>query len=208
MEVDKIILKAVFYFIGSLGGASLLIFSLSSFLGKIWSQKLVSKYKNKLEKDLQEIKKEHNKEIDNYKSKLDRTLEDYNRFSGKRFGIINETWSAVFRLVEDLKIYKRDKSDYPGDDYLLKDIQKSSEYLMLIEKNSLYFNDNIEKLLKNYLNEHSVLIGVANSQINKGNLKENFDDIFKNIIEGAVNRDKIRSEIKSEFKKELMSINL
>src|SRR5680860_1855995 len=128
MSEIEIVLTIVSSFVVSLGGASILIWALSSYLGKIWADKLLIKYKS--EKDL---------EIEKYKNQLDRLLSDYNRFSGKKFEIIQETWETLFTLVEDLKIYP--KNPEMNSARLAEHVQIASKYLTIIKKNSLYFSN-------------------------------------------------------------------
>jgi hypothetical protein len=189
MKEDEII-RAIFYFISSLGGASVLIWSLSSFLGKIWADKLLIKYKS--EKDL---------EIEKYKNQLDRLLSDYNRFSGKKFEIIQETWEALFTLVEDLKIYP--KNPEMNSARLAEHVQIASKHLTIIKKNSLYFSNATKELLEKYLFAHSLLIGLTNQEINKAKELPDFAKIMKDVENGAKERDGILEEIKTELRKEL-----
>ena len=187
---DDEIMRAVFYFISSLGGASVLILALSSYLGKIWASKFLIKYKS--EKDL---------EIEKYKNQLDRLLGDYNRFSGKKFGIIQETWEALFSLVEELKIYP--KNPEMNSARLAEHVQIASKYLTVIKKNSLYFSNTTKELLEKYLFNHSLLISLTNQEINKAEELPHFTKIMQDVEKGAKERDEILDEIKIEFRKEL-----
>lgn len=190
MDTNEVIFKAVSYFILSLGGSSVLIWALSSYVGKIWADKFLIKYKT--EKDL---------EIEKYRNQLDRLLSDYNRFSGKKFEIIQETWESLFALMEDLKIYP--KNQEMNDACLIEHIQIASKYLTIIKKNSLYFSDEIKELLEKYLFAHSSLIGLTNQEINKRDGLPDFVKIIQEVESGAKERDGILEEIKMKLRKEL-----
>ncbi|MDD3939591.1 MAG: hypothetical protein PHF49_02970 [Patescibacteria group bacterium] len=187
---DDEIIRAIFYFISSLGGGGVLIWTLSNYLGKIWADKLLIKYKS--EKDL---------EIEKYKNQLDRLLGDYNRFSGKKFEIIQETWEALFSLVEELKIYP--KNPEMNSVHLAEHVQIASKYLTIIKKNSLYFSNTTKELLEKYLFNHSLLISLTNQEINKAEDLPDFNKIMQDVEKGAKERDEILDEIKIEFRKEL-----
>ena len=69
MNFDEI-LKISATIISTLGGASLIVFGLSSWLGKIWANKLMEKDKSKFMRDLETLKYGLVNETESYKIKL------------------------------------------------------------------------------------------------------------------------------------------
>ncbi|HBW35631.1 hypothetical protein [Desulfosporosinus sp. BICA1-9] len=103
-------MKEIFQLIGavifSLGGAGAIIFALSSWLGKVWANRI-----------LEEEKKKHQLEIEEYKSKLMLELNKVNSLNqkalyitkvqyNKEFGIYQDIWEKLFDcIVATINLY-------------------------------------------------------------------------------------------------------
>ena len=87
--------KIIFAGLATTALSGVVIFGLSNWLGKIWANRILEKEKNIFKK-----------EIEKYKLELDKARYDYQRYSSKKFLIIEETWNAMFEIVKELKIFK------------------------------------------------------------------------------------------------------
>ena len=114
--------------IASLGGGGLIVFALSSWFGKIWADKMLSKYKAKLNREFEDIKSRRVSEIEKYKSELEQARSDYQMYSSRKFEIIEETWSAMFSISDELKPYNKNNDDY--DQFLLESINIILKYCL------------------------------------------------------------------------------
>ncbi|MGD9639413.1 MAG: hypothetical protein AB7U85_10245 [Alphaproteobacteria bacterium] len=90
--------ELAFYIIGSFGGAGAIILAVSSWLGKIWANRVMEKdranYSKELEKLRAELEKSNNKEIEEIKNELSIYKEQYLKgFNDK----IN-----IYRMVVDI----------------------------------------------------------------------------------------------------------
>lgn len=192
--------------IASLGGGGLIVVALSSWLGKIWADKMLNNYKAELDKELEDIKSRHASEIEKYKSELEKARSDYQRYSGRKFEIIEETWSAMFSISDELKPYNRNSDDY--SQYLLNLINIVSKYMTVINRNSLYFDDEIKDLLLRYISISSDIVGTASKMIKEAEhkLEKEFPNIVSYILKNEAERTKLLEEIRIKFRQELSVI--
>jgi hypothetical protein len=184
----------------SLGGGGAIVWGLSSFLGNLWSKKLIAKYQLDLDEKFEKIKKEYTTEVETYKSELEKARNDYYRFSSKKFEIIEQTWSAIFDITEELKIYNKNEDNY--SEYLKSSIQTINKYTKIIQKNSLYFNEEITKLLNSYILMSSELTANASKKIIELDTPNKFQEIINDISEASQKRELLRDDIKNKFKDE------
>jgi len=190
--------------ITSLGGGGAIVWALSSYIGKIWADRALADHKLKLDKELERLRKEHQAEIEKYKTELEKAKDDYNRYSSKKFEIIEETWTAMFKIIKELKIYNLNDGNYSN--FLQDTLNVISEYLILIKKNSLYFDDDLCKLLNDYVSLSSKVVSDASEKIKREGSFDNkniVSDILQEVYNTATERDRLLDEIKKQFRKEL-----
>lgn len=185
------IFKLLLSMLVSVGGAGFLILALSNWLGKIWAKKINDEYKANLDK-----------EIESYKSELESIRNDYQRFASKKFMIIEETWLAMHSIVDEMTIYNPNHNNY-----LSEIINVVTRYCRVINRNSLFFSDEIQKLLNDYVSACSDVTYSISEELknNIGNIdnKETVQKIIENIYKKANTREEILKKIKLEFKREL-----
>lgn len=75
----------------SLGGGGVIVFALSSWLGKVWANRILEKEK-----------KEHQLEIENYKSKLALELNNFNSLNEKALHITNIQYDKEFEIYQNI----------------------------------------------------------------------------------------------------------
>lgn len=203
MSLYEIFLTAMAV-LGSLGGGGVIVWSLSSYLGKIWLNQMIVKQKAELQRELELLKNEHRTELEIYKTELEKARSDYNRYSGKKFEIIEETWSAMFNIIQELQIYNLNDGDYLK--FLQKTLNVVSNYLVLIRKNSLYFDDDLKKLFSDYVSLCSKVVSNASEEIKRaGNFddKKKVSEIMSGVYKTATERDVLLEKIRLKLRREL-----
>lgn len=86
------ILGAVFV---SLGGSTVIILGLSKWFGDVFAQKLILGFKNKHEKDLEDLKSGYQKELESTKVELDKAKSQFLRYTEKQFELYNDLWKVL-----------------------------------------------------------------------------------------------------------------
>ncbi len=195
------IFKSFLSMLVSMSGTAVIVFALSSWLGKIWSERILNEHKAKLEKEIEEVKKKHIAEIETFKSEMEKVRNDYHRFSNRKFEIIDETWSAMLDITDELKIYKNNEI---YKNFLLNSIATIGKYLKIIRKNSLFFNNETRELLLKYISNCSDITTTASEKIkNIPDGNEEWKSILSEVFKKAIEREKILDEIRIKFQKEL-----
>ena len=100
-------------FLTSLGGGGIIIFGCSSWLGKVWANRILESEKLTLQKEIEVHKTGLQKEIEGEKTKLQQEVErikvqyqlesekhkaKYLRYSESQFKLYNDLWSALCEL--------------------------------------------------------------------------------------------------------------
>jgi len=86
------ILGAVFV---SLGGSTVIILGLSKWFGDVFAQKLILGFKNRHEKDLEDLKSGYQKELESTKVELDKAKSQFLRYTEKQFELYNDLWKVL-----------------------------------------------------------------------------------------------------------------
>lgn len=133
-EVFKIIFSALV----SVGGAGVIILALSSWLGKIWSNRLI-----------ESVKKEYQKEIESYRNQLEILRTTTLRYLGEQFNLYNKLWHSLCDLKSAAGLLWEEaiKSNLRSFSMQLK---KTSDEA---EKSYLFIEDSHYKELSKLLNE-------------------------------------------------------
>ena len=79
----------------SIGGASVVIVGLSKRFGEFISQRLLDRYNNKHESELEAIKNKYQKELESTKTDLDKAKSLYLRYTEKQFELYNDLWKVL-----------------------------------------------------------------------------------------------------------------
>jgi len=119
-----------FAIIGSVGGSAVVIAGLSSWLGKVWANRILEQDKKKYGEELELIKKQYEVHFDGLKAIL-------LRYSENQFDIYRELWSSLCELkltTDDL--WTRATPDNVGR--FSEQLNKSRFWL---EKSSLFIED-------------------------------------------------------------------
>lgn len=98
------IIQALWVFVGRLGGLAVIVLGLSSWIGKIWANKMMEKVKIKLIK-----------ELESYKKDLDRSNYVTKTQYDKEFSIYLEIWGALSKCVTSTLNLFLVYEDFPPD---------------------------------------------------------------------------------------------
>ena len=135
------IFKIIGAVIAGLGGSSIIILGLSSWLGKVWANRIFEKEKLKYEKELQDYKGAIDKEMQRLKTLDEKALYTTRIQYEKEFEIYQNIWKILVELVWAAKnLYPIDGRRFPEDE----DDASIEEYK---KKYSLY-----NKKFNNFLN--------------------------------------------------------
>ena len=98
MTWDDVFKIAVSIFV-SIGGGATLLFGLSSWLGKIWAERILSSDRDRYNRQLEILKRDLSSDVEKLKSQLALKLEISKRFSEKQFYLYNDLWSSLCDLM-------------------------------------------------------------------------------------------------------------
>ena len=183
------IFKLFISMLASVGGAGILILGFANWFGKIWAKKINDEYKTRLDK-----------EIEHYRSELEKARNDYQRFASRKFLIIEETWSAINNIVDELENCKTNSNN--PETYLHELLNSVRQYSKTISKNSLYFSDEIRTILNRYISICAEVYLVVEDELKKQDFKD-LNKMLQKVYNKAIEREEILEEIRLKFKKEL-----
>lgn len=82
----------------ALGGGSAIVLAMSSWLGKLWADRIMENARSTHQKELESLKAEYQKHLEAYKSELDMAKLNYIRYSDHQFTLYNELWGSLCEL--------------------------------------------------------------------------------------------------------------
>jgi hypothetical protein len=82
----------------SIGGSSILIIGLSSWLGKVWADRILEQDRLKYQSELEKVKSNYEKELEKYKDELDTSKALFLRYSEHQFTLYNNLWNSLCDL--------------------------------------------------------------------------------------------------------------
>ncbi|WP_157091339.1 hypothetical protein [Paenibacillus antarcticus] len=154
------ILKVITGIITSIGGVSLVIIGLSSWLGKIWANRILEKDRLNYNEKLEKIKSEYLTDLEEKKGEIDKAKTLFSRYSEHQFSLYTE----LYRSLYDLKI-AADKLWEIADYNKLRDFSKQlNNTITTVEKSILLIEDD------HYSQLTELLDAFANYKIGKTDL--------------------------------------
>jgi len=143
------VFKIVFAAFTSIGGASVVIIGISSWLGKVWANKILEKDKNTYTLTLEEIKVKYQKELEVHRNELDKAKTLFARYSEHQFNLYNELYSSLY----DLKISADNLWELAEFNRLKLFSKQLMQTKKIIEKNILLIEDGHYEQLINLLDQ-------------------------------------------------------
>ena len=148
--------QVVSTFIISVGGAGAIILAMSSYFGKIWSDKYI-----------ESVKSNYQKELEAYKNELDMIKETALRYSRQQFELYNKLWSSLY----DLKLTADMLWEEANEQNLRKFSIQLKKTIDEVEKSCLFIEDMHYERLSKLLN------AFKNYQIGKKELIQLYRDL-------------------------------
>lgn len=193
------ILGAVFV---SLGGSTVIILGLSKWFGDVFAQKLILSFKNKHEKDLEDLKSGYQKELESTKVELDKAKSQFLRYTEKQFELYNDLWKVLLytknqadslwevanpdqipSFSEQIKLSK----DAIDDNMLLIEESHYEKLMVLIKQFEQFQFGKIRLVdLRGQTPEKIIELGLTKEQIQQTiglnkSIKDNYDNLIMEI---------------------------
>jgi hypothetical protein len=203
------IMKLLTATISSMGGAAIIIFSISKWYGDFLSQRLLDNYNNKHSQELEEIKGKFNKELEETKSVIEKAKFHFFKYSEKQFDLYNDLWRVLLytklqadqlwdtpipekipSFSEQIKLTK----DAINDNLLLIEEEHFDKLLELIDQfEQFQFGKvklvDISRIIENHTEKISILETKETIELNK-KTKESYDNLIQEI--GRTFRNQIK----------------
>ncbi|WP_066219768.1 hypothetical protein [Formosa haliotis] len=202
------ILGAVFV---SLGGSTVIILGLSKWFGDVFAQKLILGFKNRHEKDLEDLKSGYQKELESTKVELDKAKSQFLRYTEKQFELYNDLWKVLLytknqadslwevanpdqipSFSEQIKLSK----DAIDDNMLLIEESHYEKLMVLIKQFEQFQFGKIRLVdLRGQTPEEIIELGLTKEQIQQTiglnkSIKDNYDNLIMEI--GKTFREQIK----------------
>lgn len=165
------------------------------------NERVKGSVKNSFDKKLEQLKKEHSKELSHFQTELNylKTKENFKftKLHEKRFEVLEKTYYYINETSQLLKFYVfplKGTLEGKTKEMLSEDFVNSiDQFEMHFKYNSIYFDETIEKLLKDFFNQ-SVLIFATYGK------NESVDDNLHSIKEFNNNLAPIKKQIEIKFR--------
>ncbi|MCP1425448.1 putative phosphohydrolase [Paenibacillus xylanexedens] len=200
------ILKISGSILASIGGASIIILGCSSWLGKIWAARIQEKDKQQYQKELEELKANYVRDLEEKKSELEKRKILFNRYTENQFILYND----LYRSLYDLKIVGDRLWERAGKTNLKNFSQQLSKTKDSLEKSILLIEDNhyeqLTELLEafsNYQIGKTRLIDLRNKPVDNYMDEEEISRIIRRNNIDRENYSSLIKEIGILFKKQI-----
>lgn len=177
---------------------NILIYSIvPTFVSLFITERIKGIVKNSFDKKLEEVKKEHLKEISQFQTELNhlkaRENFKFTKLHEKRLEILEETYSYIIKTIRLLHIYVSPikssnnlelnyNEDKIFDDNYIQKIANQfkelyDEFNLYYNKNTIYFDEDTEKILYDYFMSSADVFLISNSSnvLLKMNIKEEIE---------------------------------
>ena len=202
MDISRIILEIL----GAIGGATLIILSLASWLGKIWASKILEEDKAKYAREIELLKTQLSKDVESFKCEIDLAKLSLSRYSENQFNLYNKLWISLVELKLSGDILW-DKATFENLFNFIEKLRKTKEELL---KNALLIEDGhykqLNELLNNFSNyavgKHRLIELDKNNKLDLGNALERYS-IASDNKSTKNSYEKLLSSIQTYFKEQL-----
>lgn len=186
----------------SIGGAFVIIVALSKYFGDFFAQRLLDKYNNKHEKELEAMKGYYQKELEATKSQLEKAKSLFLRYSEKQFELYNDLWRVL--------LYTKNIADSLWENADPQKLPSFSEQIRLtknaIDDNMLLIEDGHYKSLCKLIDKFEKFKFGKKTLIELSNF-----DIRTEALEYITQQDVLRiieenGEVKQDYDKLIMAI--
>lgn len=147
--------------LASIGGAGVIIVGLSSWLGKVWANRILEQEKTELSKDVEGYKNKLDTELQRLNFANDKAIHVSKNQYEKEFQFYTEIWESLveltnktlnlFPLIENVPADKEKLKQYKLDKYD-EFVKAYNQYLMLTKKYLPFYNKEISEKFDEFRN--------------------------------------------------------
>jgi hypothetical protein len=194
----------------SIGGGAAILFGLSSWLGKIWAEKILSSDRDRYNRQLEMLKSDLSSDVEKLKSQMALKLDISKRFSEKQFYLYNDLWNSLCDLTiagNNLWAEVTETNAKKFGEQLKKTKDQILRSSLLIE------NDHYQRL-KELMDRFSKFEFGKNrllfTDLRRSNDQVNSEDIERTIRNNRIVKDDylcLLNEIESYFKDQIRGMN-
>lgn len=194
----------------SIGGASVVIVGLSKWFGEFMSQRLLDRYNNKHETELEGIKTKYQKELESTKTDLEKAKSLYLRYTEKQFELYNDLWKVLLYTKQqaDSLWEKASPERIPS---FIEQIQLTknavNDNMLLIEEEHYVQLDNLIRQFEEFRLGKEKLIDLRNKTIEEiqqnGSIQEEAQNTIDTNREWKNKYDNLILEIGKSFRTQI-----
>ena len=192
----------------AVGGGSVILLGLSTWLGQLWASKILESDRRKHEKELEELKSRFTADTEILRTKLSLSFEISKRFAERQFHLYNELWISLvdLRIAGDNLWEKLDLQSLKN---FAKQLDKTEEQIL---RSSLIIEDQHYEALRDLIDRFSDFEVGKNKLMNfrKNNSRANNEITAPMINDCITNNGDIKqryshllTEIEKSFKKQI-----
>ena len=201
------IVGSVLFSVLSAGG---IIFGLSSWLGKVWANRILEQDKANYNREIEKIKNKFTKELEYYKSQIELYKLSLLRFSEHQFNLYNKLWLSLseLKIAGDNLWEKIDENSVLEFVYKVVKAQEDllKNALLIEESHEKELNELLEKFANYSMGKHKLIELDRQSKQNSVNWWANLENRYSIVRDNDATKkayDRLLLLIKSSFRKQL-----
>lgn len=187
--------------VASLGGAGLIIIGLSSWIGKIWADKL-----------METQRKQNQKEIEKFKSELHKELELLKAKNEKMNYITKTQFDAEFRMYQELSEACIETFISVNSVFPIKDKIETEQFIITARENTLIYGRTTYKyapfLKKELFEKFKKLSEIFCDVLSLAKFENKYLINFEELKELRANMHEIQADIYNELREYLQSLKV
>lgn len=187
--------------VASLGGAGLIIIGLSSWIGKIWADKL-----------METQRKQNQKEIEKFKSELHKELELLKAKNEKMNYITKTQFDAEFRMYQELSEACIETFISVNSVFPIKDKIETEQFIITARENTLIYGRTTYKyapfLKKELFEKFKKLSEIFCDVLSLAKFENKYLINFEELKELSANMHEIQADIYNELREYLQSLKV
>lgn len=215
VENLNLIFSTALSIIASLGGGGVIVIACSSWLGKIWANRIFEDERARHQKDIENLKSELSKELGRISKIQDKALHISKSQYDNEYRIYKEVWGKMYDcIILSEKLYpKMEYSEKDPDrekqrqiDKYKKYIKAFNEYSTIVDKNVIFYNKDFYDCfieIRNLCSDIGTLFSLyklENIELPKD--KRDWIIIFPNEI------DALRKKLQEDIREYLLNLQL
>lgn len=216
-------IKEVFEIAGailaSLGGGSAIVLGLSSWLGKVWANRILENEKAEHSKDLEQYKRELTEELEKIKSLNDKALYVSKAQYDNEYSIYLEIWSALneviiyskmlYPIMESTPADKEERQKFKNEKYN-NYVEKYNLFSFLIDKYAPFYKKEFYESFKQVRNLcHSLGVTFEIYELDLTTNEPKGADLHKEVYrEIPQELDNLKDELQQKIRDYLLSLQL